>query len=250
MASGRSSLATSGRSGAPASRSAARAWRRSPALSTKLMATKSTPARTPNARSALSFSVRPDAGSGTPGALMPLCSPSTPPSTTTVRICWRSPSIDAQLDAPVVEQQRVAGLDERRQVFVAGRHPSGCAEEVADGDHQLVAVRERERRMVAQQAGADLGAAQVLQQRDAAAGLGRQRADARHHLAVRLVRAVREVQAEDVHAGRDQLAQRRFAARGRSDRGDDLRPPHSGSHCNAGRGGLGLRARASGFSKP
>ena len=59
-------------------------------LTTKLMATKSTPARTPNARSALSLLVSPEAGSGTPGALIPLCSPSTPPSTTTLRICWRS----------------------------------------------------------------------------------------------------------------------------------------------------------------
>ena len=101
----------------------------------------------------------PDAGSGTPGALMPLCSPSTPPSTTRVRICWRSLSDDPQLDAPVVEQEHVARLDERRQVFVARRDAPGPAEEVADGNHQLVAGGQRDRRVVAEQAGADLGAA-------------------------------------------------------------------------------------------
>ena len=54
----------------------------SSAVCTKLSATKSTPSSRPNRRSAASFSVTADAGSGTPGALMPLCSPSGPPSTT------------------------------------------------------------------------------------------------------------------------------------------------------------------------
>ena len=91
--------------------------------------------------------------------------------------------------------------------------------------------------MVAEKAGSDLGAAEVLQQRNAAAGLSRQRPDAGHDLAVRVVGPVREVQAEDVHAGRDQIAQPGFAGRCGPDRGDDFRPPHSGSHCNAGRAG-------------
>ena len=76
--------------------------------------------------------------------------------------------------------------------------------------------------MVAEKAGSDLGAAEVLQQRDAAAGLSRQRPDAGHDLGVRVVGPVREVQAEDVHAGRDQIAQPGFAGRCGPDRGDDL----------------------------
>ena len=140
---------------------------------------------------------------------------------------------DLQLDSPVVEQKRVARLHQRRQVFVAGGDASGSAEEVADGNHQVVAGGQRDRRVVAQQPGADLRAAEVLQQRHAAAGLGRQRTDARHHLAVRVVGSVREVEAEDVDAGGDQIAQRRFAARRRADRRDDLRASHGGSHCTA-----------------
>ena len=48
-------------------------------------------------------------------------------------------------------------------------------------------------------------------------------------LAVGLVRAVREVQAEDVDARGDQLANRRLAARRRTDGRDDLRVPHRAS---------------------
>ena len=85
-ASGRSSLATSGKWGAPASRSFWRASVRSAALRTKLNATRSTPARTPKSRSTRSFGVSPPDGNRTPGALMPLCSPSIPPNTTVVRM--------------------------------------------------------------------------------------------------------------------------------------------------------------------
>ena len=75
---GRSSFATSGTAGAPAAAISSRARVRSAAVCTKLSATISTPSDSPACRSATSFGVTADAASGTPGALMPLCSPSAP----------------------------------------------------------------------------------------------------------------------------------------------------------------------------
>ena len=51
-------------------------------------------------------------------------------------------------------------------------------------------------------------------------------ADARVDRGVRLVRAVREVEPEDVDAGGDQLVEHRVGTAGRTERGDDLGVPH------------------------
>jgi hypothetical protein len=50
---------------------------------------------------------------------------------------------------------------------------------------------------------------------------------ARHHVAVPLMRAVGEVDPEDIDAGRDQLAHRGIATRGGAERGHDFRSSHS-----------------------
>ena len=86
IASGRSSLAMIGTSGRPSRAVIARAATMSAADWTKLSAMTSTPSARPKARSRASFSVTPEAGSGTPGALMPLCSPSSLPKITVVVI--------------------------------------------------------------------------------------------------------------------------------------------------------------------
>ena len=75
-----------GTSGRPSRAVIARAETMSAADCTKLSATRSTPSASPNARSRASFSVTPEAGSGTPGALMPLCWPSRLPNITVVVI--------------------------------------------------------------------------------------------------------------------------------------------------------------------
>src|SRR5690606_14418304 len=70
---------------------------------------------------------------------------------------------------------------------------------------------------------ADLRALQVLQDRDRPLELLLDRADDLAALAVILVAAVAEVQAEDVGAGQEQLADALPVAAGRTQRGDDLR---------------------------
>ena len=114
---GRSSLAMSGTSAAEAAAISPRACFRSSAVCTKLTATMSTPSERPNFRSSTSFSVIAEAGSGTPGALIPLCSPISPPSTTVVSIVGPVGSVDAQLDQAVGEEQPIAGTHGAREPF-------------------------------------------------------------------------------------------------------------------------------------
>ena len=154
-------------------------------------------------------SVRPDAGSGTPGALMPLCSPSTPPSTTMVRICWRSLRLDPQLDAPVVEQQRVARRRSDGRIRSWWRRGPGRRRSLPTAITRSSPGRAGS---ACDPAAARCGSSGPSGPA-AAPRCGRPRpprADARHHLAVRLVRPVREVQTEDVHAGGDQIAEGGF----------------------------------------
>ena len=96
-------------SGAPPRASSRRARTMSAARWTKLTATMSTPIDTPKFRSSISFSVMADAGSDTPGALMPLCCPSRPPSTTAVWIS--SPLVDSTFSsiAPSARSRRSPG---------------------------------------------------------------------------------------------------------------------------------------------
>ncbi len=82
---GRSILATSP-TALPAASTIDRACSRSCAVCTKLTATRSTPRERPNSRSRTSLSVKPDSVNDTPGALIPLCSPSSPPCTTVALI--------------------------------------------------------------------------------------------------------------------------------------------------------------------
>ena len=97
----------------------------------------STPSDRPNFRSSMSFGVIADAGSGTPGALMPLCSPSSPPSTTVVWISVPSVAVDPQLDQAVGEEQAIAGPHAARQSRECRRHPAGAADEVAGRDRSV-----------------------------------------------------------------------------------------------------------------
>ena len=85
---------------------------------------------------------------------------------------------------------------------------------------------EHERPAALERAGADLRAAEILKDRDLAVRARRRGADAAERRRVRVVRAVREIQAEDVGAGGDERVEHRVGIAGRTDRGDDLRVPH------------------------
>ena len=103
------------------------------AVCTKLSATMSTPSDRPNFRSSTSFGVIADAGSGTPGALMPLCSPISPPSTTVVSISSPSVASTRSSTQAVGEQQPVAG-------------PHAAAPGPSNGRRHAARVRRRSRR--------------------------------------------------------------------------------------------------------
>ena len=86
-----------------------------------------------------------DAGSGTPGALIPLCSPSSPPSTTVVRIS-RAVGVSTRSSISAVgEQQPIARPHAPRQAGECRRDPSRAADEIAGRDAERVARLQRER---------------------------------------------------------------------------------------------------------
>src|SRR5207249_8061929 len=75
-------------------------------------------------------------------------------------------------------------------------------------------------------ADANLRPAEILEDRDRAAGALRGGADARIGRRVRLLRAVREVEPEDVGTGGDQRVEHAVGVARGPDGGDDLRVPH------------------------
>ena len=124
-------------------------------------------------RSSMSFGVIADAGSGTPGALIPLCSPSSPPSTTVV---WISvPSVDSTRSSirPSESSRRSPGRTLRARPSNVGRDASGFADEVPGADPQRVAGLQRSGLSIDERAGSDLRPAQILQDRDLAAAPAR-----------------------------------------------------------------------------
>ena len=137
--------------------------------------------------------------------------------------------LDAQLD----RGRRRAAADRRDARSARGRRTwsrcrPGLADEIAGGDAQRVARR------VSREAACRLRAGRCGSsgRRDPAGSRlrGRARAGrgahARERRALRLVRAVREIEPEDVGAGGDERVEHRVGIAGGADRGDDLRVPH------------------------
>ena len=118
----------------------------------------------------MSFGVSAEAGSATPGRLMPLCSPSGAAADDDGLRRRAVRRLDAQLDAAVVEQQPVARADRLGEAGEGRRHAAGAAHEVAGGDLQRRAGHEVDGLAIDQLAGADLRPGQVLQDGDVPAG--------------------------------------------------------------------------------
>jgi hypothetical protein len=134
----------------------------------------------------------------------------------------------AQPDGAVGQVEHLAGLDRVGEALPGDRHVPRVALDALVGP-----ARERHDvarlelgHAVAQLADAQLGAGEVLQDRDRPSGAARGRPDALGRLGVLLVRAVREVQARDVEARLDHLDQDLGILRGRADGRHDLRSPH------------------------
>src|SRR5262249_11112446 len=111
---------------------------------------------------------------------------------------------DAQLDAAVVEQQPIAWTDAVRETRERRGQPARLAGRVVDRDRERLAGLDDDGLAAFDGADADFRSAEILQDRDFTAGPLRRGADARERCRVRLLRAVREVETEDVGAGRDQ----------------------------------------------
>ena len=150
IASGRSSLATIGRCGRPAAAAMARARAMSPATLHEAERDQVDAQRRGRiADRPRPSAVTPTSGSGTLGALMPLCSPSAPPSTTRVAIDVAAGAFDHQLDAPVVQQQAIARPYRERQRRIARRNHPRAADRVADPDLQRLVARQQQRAVTA-----------------------------------------------------------------------------------------------------
>ena len=196
----------------PCSIRMARARVMSAADCTKLSATMSTPSASPNARSRASLSVM-SARSGTCGALMPLCSPSSPPSITRRLNRVRRRRLHHQLDLPIVEQQVIAL---RHRASPAPRRWSRCGPRTPISS-PTATIRASpacsdQRRAALEPAGADLRAAQVLQDGDVLVGAHRGLAHLVKARGVIGLRAVRKIEADDVDAGGDERVEHRGIA--------------------------------------
>ena len=186
----------------------------------------STPSDRPNRRSSASFGVIADAGSWTPGALMPLCSPISPPSITVVWISCPSVASTRSSTSPSASNSRSPGL-------TLGASPANVVEmrpgppmKSPGRDGQPVAGLDGERPPALELAGANLRPAEILENRHLAArALGR-RPHPRERRAMRLVRAVREIQTEDVGAGGDERVEDGVGVARRADGRDDLGVSH------------------------
>ena len=165
-------------------------------------------------------------GSSTPGTLMPLFSPSGPPSATSVAI---SPSLTrltatrcGHRPATVCLPGARPSADRRRLSRLAR-----VALEIADSDGEGTAGRQRHWSAPAQLPGANLRAAEILKQRHDTPRFLRSRAHLLDAGRVRSMRAVREVQPEDVDAGRHQVADDGIAGRCGAERRNDLGSAHA-----------------------
>ena len=136
---------------------------------TKLSATRSTPSARPNVRSRWSFSVM--SGSQRHArrvdALVLAELAAVDHARANLR---RRRRLDLELDLAVVEQQAIALRHLERQLAVGRRDAARPADLVADRDHERLALLQRDRLAAFEPAGADLRAAQVLQDRDVPVG--------------------------------------------------------------------------------
>ena len=131
--------------------------------------------------------------------------------------------VDLQADQTVVDQDDGALLHLVGQLLVVEREALGGADDVVIGGHDAgLAGLQLDLLAVLEQAGAHLGALGVEQDGNRDGELTRELADALDVLAVVLVGAVGEVEARDVHAMQDELAQHLLVLHGGTHGAHDL----------------------------
>ena len=198
-----------------------RASIRSAGFWTKDRATKSTPSSRPKARSSRSLAVSGERSSAVSGRLTPLRLLIVPPTTTLASIASASSETASSRTRPSSISSaapgrialKISGCGSGIASLPPSSRPSTKRTRLAGRDLDLA---------VLDQADPDLGALQVLQNGDRAAGLALERTDRGVDLAVVVMRSMAEVQPEHVGSGQEQLAQPLRRRAGRPDGRNDL----------------------------
>ena len=131
-----------------------------------------------------------------------------------------------QLDGAVRQQQVVAWMHAACKPFERRRDDSGASEFLARDDVQRVTHLQADGPATFEQAGADLRSPQILQDGNLPTGTLSRRTHARERGSMRLVRAVREVEPDDVGAGGDEGVEQIVGIGRRADGRNDLRLAH------------------------
>ena len=148
--------------------------------------------------------------------------------------------LDRELDHAIVHPDAVVDPDLAQVLGVRDRRALGGPRHRPRGQRELAAGNEIDAgaAALAERPQADLGALQILKDRDGAAPALAAVADAPDALRVLGVRAVREVQPGHVHAGGDETVELLGARGCRTDGADDLRATHTLPHERRGRAHL------------
>ena len=109
-------------------------------------------------------------GSATPGALMPLCSPSQPPVTTTVVSSSGAVSMTRSSRRPSSMKQAIARPGRAHQLGVGREDPPALGRQIARADAQLLSLAQAQRAAARDRSRPDLRAAQILHDRDVPPG--------------------------------------------------------------------------------
>ena len=145
---------------------------------------------------------------------------------------------DLAVDGAVAEAEPVADLDVGEQVLVADLDHLGGATARRRAPAARRRPSARSTPSLPKEAGPHLGAGQVDQGADVAAGLGRPACGPVRGAPRRVLeRAVGEVEPDGVHARADQAAQHGLGLRRRPDRGQDLGTPQHRATLPTGRAG-------------
>ncbi|MDT4836554.1 hypothetical protein FQZ97_702590 [compost metagenome] len=144
---------------------------------------------------------------------------------------WTHHLVDDQHDQAVIEQQRVAGLHVAGELLVVQAHAFEIAQLGARGIEHEFFTRHQHHLALGKLAHADLGALQVGHDADLAPGALGRCAHQRGAVDVVLRGAVREVEANHVHARADHGFEQSRVAGSRAEGGNDLGGAHGHWGC-------------------
>ena len=132
-------------------------------------------------------------------------------------------AVDGKLDKPVIDQDDRTGRNDIGQTLARLGDHTIAALDARLGERERVARHKLHRLMACQLARADLGAFGIEQDGAGAVHFPANLAQAIHARTLLIIRAVREIEAGDIHTRVDQAFERRLAIDGRAKGAHDLR---------------------------